>query len=148
MAYRFLLEVPETLADAASIAVERVDDAQVLVARPSHGLGVDDPYVDMTVAAHSLRVVDSIFDWYESMSPPRGEVRMVLHGGERHGWRTSIAAAWWRSFGVTSPGLNAAFLILATTSRSPKHLATPSDLAPRCRSIGGNRRRKHGDGVR
>ena len=85
MAYRFLLEVPETLADAASIAVERVDDAQVLVARPSHGLGVDDPYVDMTVAAHSLRVVDSIFDWYESMSPPRGEVRMVLHGGERHG---------------------------------------------------------------
>ena len=83
MAYRFLLEAPETLADAASIAVERVDDAQVLVARPSHGLGVDDPYVDMTVAAHSLRVVDSLFDWYESMSPPRAEVRMVLHGGER-----------------------------------------------------------------
>jgi len=84
MAYRFLLEVPETLADAASIAVDRVDDAQVLVARPSHGLGVDDPYIDMTVAAHSLRVVDSIFDWYESMSPPPGGVRMVLHGGERH----------------------------------------------------------------
>jgi catechol 2,3-dioxygenase-like lactoylglutathione lyase family enzyme len=83
MAYRFLLEVPETLADAASIAVERVDDAQVLVARPSHGLGVDDPFVDMTVAAHSLQVVDSLFDWYESMSPPRAEVRMVLHGGER-----------------------------------------------------------------
>jgi catechol 2,3-dioxygenase-like lactoylglutathione lyase family enzyme len=84
MAYRFLLEVPATLADAASIAVERVDDAQVLVARPSHGLGVDDPYVDMTVAAHSLRVVDSLFDWYESMNSPRPEVRMVLHGGERH----------------------------------------------------------------
>jgi catechol 2,3-dioxygenase-like lactoylglutathione lyase family enzyme len=85
MAYRFLLEVPQTLAEAASIAVERVDDAQVLVARPSHGLGVDDPYVDMTVAAHSLRVVNSLFDWYESMNPPRPEVRMVLHGGERHG---------------------------------------------------------------
>ena len=85
MAYRFLLEVPETLAEAGSIAVERVEDAQVLVARPSHGLGVDDPYVDMTVAAHSLRVVDSLFDWYESMNPPRPEVRMVLHGGERHG---------------------------------------------------------------
>ena len=85
MAYRFLLEVPETLGDAASIAIERVDDAQVLVARPSHGLGVDDPYVDMTVAAHSLRVVDSVFDWYEAMSRPRPEVRMVLHGGERHG---------------------------------------------------------------
>ena len=84
MAYRFLLEVPEALADEASIAVERVDDAQVLVARPSHGLGVDDPFIDMTVAAHSLRVVDSLFDWYEAMSPPRADVRMVLHGGERY----------------------------------------------------------------
>jgi catechol 2,3-dioxygenase-like lactoylglutathione lyase family enzyme len=84
MAYRFLLEVPETLAEAASMAVERVGDTQVLVIRPSHGLGVDDPYVDMTVAAHSLRVVDSLFDWYESINPPRPELRMVLHGGERY----------------------------------------------------------------
>jgi hypothetical protein len=84
MAYRFLLEVPETLAEAASIAVDRAGDTQVLVIRPSHGLGVDDPYVDMTVAAHSLRVVDSLFDWYEAIDAPRPDVRMVLHGGERH----------------------------------------------------------------
>jgi hypothetical protein len=84
MAYRFLLEVPESLADAASIAVERVGDTQVLVVRPSHGLGVDDPYLDMTVAAHSLRVVDSLFDWYEASEAPRPDVRMVLHGGERY----------------------------------------------------------------
>jgi hypothetical protein len=84
MAYRFLLEVPESLAEAASIAVERVGDTQVLVVRPSHGLGVDDPYLDMTVAAHSLRVVDSLFDWYEAINPPRPDVRVVLHGGERH----------------------------------------------------------------
>lgn len=84
MAYRFLLETPAALADAASIAVERVDDAQVLVVRPSHGLGVDDPYVDTTVAAHSLRVVDSLYAWYESIPPPRPHVRIVLHGGERH----------------------------------------------------------------
>ena len=84
MAYRFLLEVPESLAEAASIAVERVGDTQVLVIRPSHGLGVDDPYLDMTVAAHSLSVVDSLFDWYETIDPPRPDVRMVLHGGERH----------------------------------------------------------------
>ena len=88
MAYRFLLETPETLAEAASIAVERAGDTQVLVIRPSHGLGVDDPYVDMTVAAHSLRVVDSLFDWYESIAPPRPDVRMVLHGGERHALET------------------------------------------------------------
>jgi hypothetical protein len=84
MAYRFLLEVPESLAEAASMAVERVDDTQVLVVRPSHGLGVDDPYLDMTVAAHSLRVVDSLFDWYEANDTPRPDVRVVLHGGERH----------------------------------------------------------------
>ena len=84
MAYRFLLEVPESLAEAASIAVERAGDTQVLVVRPSHGLGVDDPYLDMTVAAHSLRVVDSLFDWYEASEAPRPDVRVVLHGGERH----------------------------------------------------------------
>src|SRR5215207_4620417 len=65
MAYRFLLEVPESLAEAAS-------------------LGVDDPYLDMTVAAHSLRVVDLLFDWYETIGSPRPDVRVVLHGGERH----------------------------------------------------------------
>jgi hypothetical protein len=84
MAYRFLLEVPESLAEAASIAVDTAGDTQVLVIRPSHGLGVDDPYLDMTVAAHSLRVVDLLFDWYETIGPPRPEVRIVLHGGERH----------------------------------------------------------------
>jgi hypothetical protein len=84
MAYRFLLEVPESLAEAASIAVERVGDTQVLVVRPSHGLGVDDPFLDMTVAAHSLRVVDSLFNWYEASEAPRPDVRMVLHGGERY----------------------------------------------------------------
>jgi catechol 2,3-dioxygenase-like lactoylglutathione lyase family enzyme len=84
MAYRFLLETPAQLADAASIAVERVDDAQVVLIRPSHGLGVDDPYVDTTVAAHSMRVLDSLYDWYESLESPRPTIRIVLHGGERH----------------------------------------------------------------
>ena len=84
MAYRFLLEVPESLAEQASLAVEQVGDAQVLVSRPSHGLGIDDPYLDMTVAAHSLRVVDSLFDWYEASDAPGADVRVVLHGGARH----------------------------------------------------------------
>jgi catechol 2,3-dioxygenase-like lactoylglutathione lyase family enzyme len=84
MAYRFLLEVPATLADEASLAVERLDDTQVVLIRPSHGLGVDDPYQDMTVAAQTLRVVDSIYDWYESKGASPPEVRIVLHGGERY----------------------------------------------------------------
>ena len=84
MAYRFLLEVPENLAEAASIAVDRVGDAQVVVNRPSHGLGVDDPYRDLTVAAHSLQVVDSIYDWFDSIGASRPDIRVVLHGGARH----------------------------------------------------------------
>jgi catechol 2,3-dioxygenase-like lactoylglutathione lyase family enzyme len=88
MAYRFLLEVPETLAEPASIAVETVDDAQVLVARPSHGLGVDDRYIDITVAAHSLRVLDALYAWFAQLDEPRPGVRIVLHGGERHALET------------------------------------------------------------
>jgi catechol 2,3-dioxygenase-like lactoylglutathione lyase family enzyme len=84
MAYRFLLEVPVSLAEEASLAVERVEDAQVVLIRPSHGLSVDDPYQDMTVAAQTLRVVDSIYDWFESKGSPPPLVELVLHGGERY----------------------------------------------------------------
>jgi hypothetical protein len=88
MAYRFLLEVPESLAETASIAVEQVGDTQVVLIRPSHGRGVDDPDVDMTVASHSLRVIDVLFTWYESLPEPRPDFRIVLHGGERHSLET------------------------------------------------------------
>ena len=92
MAYRFLLEVPESLAEAASIAVDAAGDTQVLVIRPSHGLGVDDPYLDMTVAAHSLRVIDLLFDWYEAIGSSRPDVRIVLHGGERYPMESFVRA--------------------------------------------------------
>lgn len=84
MAYRFLLEVPESLADAAKIAVERVGDTQVVVARPSHGRTVDEPYLDLTVAAHSLRVIESLYDWFDELGASRPDIRIVLHAGERH----------------------------------------------------------------
>ncbi len=84
MAYRFLLEVPETLADTANVAVAQAGDAEVVVVRPSHGLGIDDPYVDMTVAAQSLRIVDTLHSWFESLPAPQPEIRVLLHGGERH----------------------------------------------------------------
>jgi len=87
MAYRFLLEVPENLADDASVAVSAVDDAQVVVIRNSHGLGFDDPYVDLTVAAHSLHVIDRLYDWIDELGVTRPESRvtigLVLHGGRR-----------------------------------------------------------------
>ena len=83
MAYRFLVEVPESLAAAAQVTVDDVGDAQVLVARTSHGLGYDETYMDLTVAAHSLRVVDALYDWFDTLGASRPDIRLVLHGGDR-----------------------------------------------------------------
>jgi len=83
MAYRFLLEVPQALAAEASVAVEQASDAQVLLVRDSHGLGFEDPYVDLTVAAHTLRVIDTLYDWFDTLGASRPDIRIVLHGGER-----------------------------------------------------------------
>jgi len=87
MAYRFLLEVPESLAADANVAVAMAGDAQVLVERNSHGLGFDDPYMDLTVAAHSLGVIGTLYDWAQDIGVQRPEnrnsIRIVLLNGGR-----------------------------------------------------------------
>jgi len=83
MAYRFLLEVPESLAAQANVAVAEAGDAQVVVVRSSHGRSVDDPYLDLTVACHSLRVVHTLAEWYQQLGPSRADIRIVLHSGDR-----------------------------------------------------------------
>lgn len=87
MAYRFLLEVPETLSADANTAVASTGDAQVLVNRNSHGLGFDDPYNNLTVAAQSLAVVDVLYTWADEIGATRSDSRLkvgiVLHSGER-----------------------------------------------------------------
>jgi catechol 2,3-dioxygenase-like lactoylglutathione lyase family enzyme len=83
MAYRFLLEVPEALAADASVTVEEVDDAQVILVRDSHGLGFEEPYVNLTVASHSLTVIDRAYDWFDTLGASRPDIRIVLHSGER-----------------------------------------------------------------
>jgi len=89
MAYRFLLEVPAKLAATANVVVASAGDAQVLVERPSHGLGFDDPYADLTVAAHTLRVIDLIYEWAGDIGATRSDSRVqigvVLHSGQRIG---------------------------------------------------------------
>lgn len=85
MAYRFLREVPRSLAAEASVAVEQSGDAQVILVRDSHGLGFEDQYVDLTVAAHTLRVIDGLYEWFDVLGASRPDVRIVLHGGERLG---------------------------------------------------------------
>ncbi|MDQ3692560.1 MAG: VOC family protein [Chloroflexota bacterium] len=83
MAYRFLLEVPEALAADASVTVEEAGDAQVILVRDSHGLGFDERYVNLTVAAHSLLVIDRAYDWFDTIGASRPDIRIVLHSGER-----------------------------------------------------------------
>jgi hypothetical protein len=89
MAYRFLLQVPESLASDANVAVASAGDAEVLVDRNSHGLGFDDPYNDLTVAAHTLRVVDTLYGWANEIGATRPDTRfqvgIVLHSGQRIG---------------------------------------------------------------
>lgn len=83
MAYRFLLEVPESLAAEANIAVSEANDAQVVVVRNSHALDFDQPYVDLTIAAHSLRVIQTLYAWFDELGASRPDIRLVLHSGER-----------------------------------------------------------------
>lgn len=87
MAYRFLLEVPRLLADDANVAVTASGVAQVLVARPAHGAGFDDAYVDLSIAAQNLSVIDDIYDWYEDagFDAPgnRASVSLILHHGRQ-----------------------------------------------------------------
>lgn len=83
MAYRFVLEVPESLAEDANSVVTAVPDAQLLLTRNSHGLGFDDAYMDLSIASHSLVVIESIYRWLADLGQPYPEIRLVLHDGRR-----------------------------------------------------------------
>lgn len=89
MAYRFLLEVPGAFASDANGAVSSVDDAQVVLTRNSHGLEFDDPYLDLSVAAHSLNVIPVLYGFAEDLGATRSDsrivIRVVLHDGRRIG---------------------------------------------------------------
>lgn len=83
MAYRFLLEVPQSLVDEANIVINSVGDAQIVVERGTSGSGFDEPAVDLTIAAHSLLIVGALYDWYETLPEPRPGINLALHGADR-----------------------------------------------------------------
>ena len=41
-----------------------------------------EPYMDLTVAAHSLRVIDAVYEWFDTLGASRPDIRLVLHGGD------------------------------------------------------------------
>lgn len=83
MTYRFVLEVPESLAAEANTLVSSVPDAQVHLIRDSHGLGFNDPYKDLSIACHSLVVIEVLYRWLAEFGKPYPEIRLVMHDGRR-----------------------------------------------------------------
>lgn len=83
MAYRFVLEVPESVAFDVNTVVNDTPDAQVLVMRNSHGLGFDDPFMDFSIAAHSFVVIERVYLWMVDAGEPYPDVRLVMHDGRR-----------------------------------------------------------------
>lgn len=87
MAYRFILEVPESLVEDANVVISHAGDAQILIAHSSHGTGFDDPSQDLSIAAHSLRVIQAIYKWKadidRNLPLSRNRIRIALHSGGR-----------------------------------------------------------------
>lgn len=94
MAYRFLLEVPASLADQANIAVAAAGDAQVVVKRAkAYRQGFADPNIDMTIAAHSLTITRTLMAWHDALPPADRDIGIVLHSGERLAMADQTAAS-------------------------------------------------------
>jgi catechol 2,3-dioxygenase-like lactoylglutathione lyase family enzyme len=63
MAYRFVLDVPEAAHDDAKAVVDSVRDAQVLIDRHPRAANPEVARAELTVAAHSLDVIDALYAW-------------------------------------------------------------------------------------
>lgn len=84
MSYRLLLQVPNGLVDQANIAVAQAGDAEVLLARNSHGLTFDDLYQDLSVAAQTLTIVGTLYNWLQQLdNADRGNISISLHSGQQ-----------------------------------------------------------------
>lgn len=63
MAYRFVLDLPEAAHADAKAVVDSVPDAQVLIDRHPRAANPDEARAELTVAAHSLDVIDALYAW-------------------------------------------------------------------------------------
>lgn len=83
MTIRFILEVPRANAAGALAVVERVEDAEIIVARNIEGLEESQATGDISVIAESLAVIDELYGWYETLesNPP---VFVNIADGERY----------------------------------------------------------------
>ncbi|HUG14144.1 MAG TPA: VOC family protein [Thermomicrobiales bacterium] len=63
MAYRFVLDLPDATHPDAKAVIDSVRDAQVLIDRHPRAANPDEARAELTVAAHSLDVIDALYAW-------------------------------------------------------------------------------------
>ncbi|RIK46599.1 MAG: hypothetical protein DCC58_02680 [Chloroflexi bacterium] len=82
MPYRFVLEVPDTVHEEVKVVVDAVHDARVVIERHPRPQSPDSPqsYAELTVACHSLDVVDEIYRWLAESAVGRGVVIDAYNG--------------------------------------------------------------------
>ncbi len=83
MTIRFILEVPRTEGLGALAFVERVADAEVIVAHNIEGLDASHATGDISIIAESLKIIDELYGWYDGLegNPP---VFINIADGERY----------------------------------------------------------------
>lgn len=82
MAYRFVLEVPELAQQDAKIAVETSRDAEILIERHPNVLDPSDAFAELTVVAHTLDVIDTLYNWANN-EELRSTIYLSAHKGSR-----------------------------------------------------------------
>lgn len=81
MAYRFVLEVPVAVEEDAKATIATVKDAQILVERHPRDLALgDEPRAELSVTAHTLQVVDTLYDWIDVLGLTQGVYLRAFEG--------------------------------------------------------------------
>lgn len=82
MAYRFILEVPESIGEEAKVVVDQAPEAEVLIARYSRPLDSSQTRREITVVAHSLEVIDQLYSWLRTQEEA-ARIELEPFGGPR-----------------------------------------------------------------
>lgn len=83
MTYRFVLDVPEELHESAKAAVGTARDAMVLIEHRSTPVNSDEQRIELSVTAHSLDVIDTVYRWLAETGPAAETVYLDAYKGGR-----------------------------------------------------------------
>lgn len=86
MAYRFLLEVPETLYEQANVVISSTPGAIINDTHDGIAGDFDNPGITITVSAHTLDIAWRLKDWYDDVQaniPDAAPVNYLFTSGSR-----------------------------------------------------------------